>query len=183
MSFQLLGLLLPCVYLVALLFPSSLVACSDSHQHVDCLVPPISTFFSPDLCYRQLDNSQGQTTIEDTASTTDMESPTNEGIKSLRILCFGDSLTAGYSSYGYSHYPYAAQIQKELKKAFPAAEAQVVVSGLSGDRVVAGQFLRRMKGMCATDDYPPYDWIIVLGGTNDLGWSEPPDKVYQALSW
>ncbi|KAI4261761.1 MAG: hypothetical protein L6R42_003044 [Xanthoria sp. 1 TBL-2021] len=110
-----------------------------------------------------------------------MESPTNEGIKSLRILCFGDSLTAGYSAYGYSHYPYAAQIQKELKKSFPAADAQVVVSGLSGDRVVAGQFLRRIKGMCATDDYPPYDWTIVLGGTNDLGWSEPPDKVYQAL--
>lgn len=182
MSSKLLGLLFPCVYLVALLFPSSLVACSDSHRYVDCLVPSISTF-PLELSYQHPDNEQGKASMENTASTTDMESPTNEGIKSLRILCFGDSLTAGYSSYGYSYYPYAAQIQKELKKAFPAAEAQVVVSGLSGDRVVAGQFLQRMKGMCATDDYPPYDWIIVLGGTNDLAWSEPPDKVYQALSW
>ncbi|KAI4224419.1 MAG: hypothetical protein L6R36_004682 [Xanthoria steineri] len=119
--------------------------------------------------------------MEDNASTVDMASPSDGRFGSLRILCFGDSLTAGYSSYGYSHYPYAAQIRQELKKAFPAAEAQVVVSGLSGDRVVEGQFLQRMKGMCATDDYPPYDWIIVLGGTNDLGWSEPPHKVFQGL--
>ncbi|KAL8783880.1 MAG: hypothetical protein Q9213_004298 [Squamulea squamosa] len=121
--------------------------------------------------------------MENAQSTTDVKSPKSEGIKSLRILCFGDSLTAGYSSYGYSHYPYAAQIRKELKKAFPATEVDVVVSGLSGDCVIAGQFLRRIKGMCATDDYPPYDWIIVLGGTNDMAWSESPDKIYQENVW
>ncbi|KAL8814255.1 MAG: hypothetical protein Q9223_006509 [Gallowayella weberi] len=119
--------------------------------------------------------------MADTAPTTDHKSPTIQNIKSLRILCFGDSLTAGYSSYGYFHYPYAAQIRKELKKALPATDVSVVVSGLSGDRVIAGQFLRRMRGMCAADAYPPYDWVIVLGGTNDLGWSERPDQVYEAL--
>ncbi|KAI4248856.1 MAG: hypothetical protein L6R40_000868 [Gallowayella cf. fulva] len=119
--------------------------------------------------------------MENPAPTTDTKSHKSKEIKSLRILCFGDSLTAGYSSYGNLHYPYAAQIRKELKKAFPATNVNVVVSGLSGDRVLAGQYLRRMKGMCATDHYPPYDWIIVLGGTNDLGWDERPDKVYDAL--
>ncbi len=121
--------------------------------------------------------------MESPTRTTDIESPTSEGIKPLRILCFGDSLTAGYSSWGYSHYPYAAQIREELRKAFPATEAHVVVSGLSGDCVVEGQFLPRIKGMCAIDDYPPYDWVIVLGGTNDLAWDERPDKIYQGLSW
>ncbi|KAL8930083.1 MAG: hypothetical protein Q9172_000168 [Xanthocarpia lactea] len=66
--------------------------------------------------------------MENPTCTTDTESPPSEGIKSLRILCFGDSLTAGYSSWGYSHYPYAAQIREELRKAFPATEAHVVVS-------------------------------------------------------
>ncbi|KAL8770993.1 MAG: hypothetical protein Q9209_003412 [Squamulea sp. 1 TL-2023] len=110
--------------------------------------------------------------MENAESTTEVNSPKSEVFTSLRILCFGDSLTAGYSSYGYSHYPYAAQIRKELKKAFPATEVDVVVSGLSGDCVVAGQFLRRIKGMCATGDYPPYDWVIVLGGTNDMAWKD-----------
>ncbi|KAL8679583.1 MAG: hypothetical protein Q9186_004140 [Xanthomendoza sp. 1 TL-2023] len=121
--------------------------------------------------------------MADTALTTGYKSPMGQDIKSLRILCFGDSLTAGFSSYGYFHYPYAAQIRKELKKALPATDVSVVTSGLSGDRVIAGQFLQRMRGMCAADEHPPYDWIIVLGGTNDLGWSERPDKVYEAVPY
>ncbi|KAI4123789.1 MAG: hypothetical protein LQ338_005093 [Usnochroma carphineum] len=115
------------------------------------------------------------------ASTTDTNPPINQGLKSLRILCFGDSLTAGYSGYGYFHYPYAAQIRKKLKDEMPDTEATVDVSGLSGDRVIAGQFLRRIKGMCEKAKDAPYDWVIVLGGTNDMAWSERPDKIYEAL--
>ncbi|KAL8724206.1 MAG: hypothetical protein Q9166_008084 [cf. Caloplaca sp. 2 TL-2023] len=119
--------------------------------------------------------------MENAASTTDTDSPTNQGLKSLRILCFGDSLTAGYSGYGYFHYPYAAQIREQLKKALPATDITIDVSGLSGDRVIAGQYLQRIKGMTTKAKDSPYDWIIVLGGTNDLGWGEKSDSVYEAL--
>ncbi|KAL9019786.1 MAG: hypothetical protein Q9185_002930 [Variospora sp. 1 TL-2023] len=115
------------------------------------------------------------------ASTTDTNSPTNQGIKSLRILCFGDSLTAGYSGYGYFHYPYATHIRKKLREEWPDTDAVVDVAGLSGDRVIAGQFLGRMKAMCEKAKNAPYDWIIVLGGTNDLGWDESPDDIYESL--
>lgn len=27
-----------------------------------------------------------------------------------------------------------------------------------------------------------YDWIIVMGGTNDLGWGKKPDVIYEGLS-
>lgn len=120
--------------------------------------------------------------MENAASITDTNSPTNQDLKTLRILCFGDSLTAGYSGYGSFHYPYAAQLRSRLEDAFPATEVTVDVSGLSGDRVIAGRYLQRIKGMCDKNKDTPYDWIIVLGGTNDLGWSEKPGDVYEGLS-
>ncbi|KAL8972176.1 MAG: hypothetical protein Q9183_000687 [Haloplaca sp. 2 TL-2023] len=120
--------------------------------------------------------------MENAASTTDNTSVPNPSPKSLRILCFGDSLTAGYSRYGYSHYPYAAQIRSRLEDALPKRQVIVDVSGLSGDRVIDGEFLRRMRDMCDTHQDTPYDWIIVLGGTNDLGWGEKPENVYEGLS-
>ncbi|KAI4090453.1 MAG: hypothetical protein LQ344_004759 [Seirophora lacunosa] len=116
------------------------------------------------------------------ASTTDTNSPTNQGLKSLRILCFGDSLTAGFSGYGYFHYPYATHIRKKLKEELPDTDAVVDVSGLSGDRVIAGQFLERIKAVSEKAKHTPYDWIIILGGTNDLGWSERPDNIYESLT-
>lgn len=44
-----------------------------------------------------------------------------------------------------------------------------------------GSFMRRMKRDVAHGNYSPYDWIIVLGGTNDLGWGQSAEAVYQDL--
>ncbi|KAL8942635.1 MAG: hypothetical protein Q9216_001548 [Gyalolechia sp. 2 TL-2023] len=120
--------------------------------------------------------------MENPVATLATKTPTVESSpKSLRILCFGDSLTSGYSEFGYSHHPYAKQIREKLKEALPDTQATVDVAGQAGDQVIAGQFLKRMKGICAKVKDAPYDWIIVLGGTNDLGWSETADKIYEAL--
>lgn len=161
-------------------------ACRDAYKNVDCtthcLNSDLSTSFFPELSYKHLNSNQVAAYKSNMASTTDTNSPTNQGIQSLRILCFGDSLTAGYSGYGYFHYPYAAQLRKRLKEDLPDTEATVDVAGLSGDRVIAGQYVRRIKGLCEKAQDAPYDWIIVLGGTNDLGWGERPDNIYEGLS-
>lgn len=121
--------------------------------------------------------------MDNPASTVGNGSPIkNSSPKSIRILCFGDSLTAGYSGYGYFHYPYAKQIQAKLKEHMLEKKPIVDVAGRSGDRVVDGLFLKRMKGMCAKAEHQPYDWIIVLGGTNDLGMGERADDIFEALS-
>lgn len=121
--------------------------------------------------------------MENVVSNTDPNTPTTKpDPKSLRVLCFGDSLTAGYSGYGCFHYPYAKQIREKLKENLPGTEATVDVSGLSGDQVIAGQFLSRMKGICAKAENAPYDWIIVLGGTNDLAEMETGHSIYEGLS-
>ena len=100
--------------------------------------------------------------------------------KSLRILCFGDSLTAGYTSWGLEFHPYADHLRVGLQQSLSTSEIEIDVAGLSGDQV-RGSYLPRIKSKCAHTQ-TPYDWIIVMGGTNDLGWGQSPDDIYEGLS-
>lgn len=111
-----------------------------------------------------------------------METPS---LKYLRVLCLGDSLTAGYTAMGEAHYPYAKILKSHLARLLPSTNIIIDVSGLSGNRVTGsdGQFLSRMEARCAkaAATGAPYDWVIVLGGTNDLGWFEDPEDIYSGL--
>lgn len=69
-------------------------------------------------------------------------------MENVRILCFGDSLTAGYSHYGMTFTPYAESLKTWLQAAWPTTKLTLDVSGLSGDRVVSGSFLPRITAKC-----------------------------------
>ncbi|RLL93258.1 hypothetical protein CFD26_102360 [Aspergillus turcosus] len=115
--------------------------------------------------------------------------------KELSILCFGNSLTAGYYHFGCDYHPYALTLKDKLQAAFPKITLTVDVDGLPGDLVISppGKSLSRIKAKCVsaslifvavltiTVDGSSYDWVIVLGGTNDLGTRYPPSKIYPAL--
>ena len=100
--------------------------------------------------------------------------------KSLRILSFGDSLTAGYTRYGLEHYPYADHLRTSLEHDLSSSDIQVEVAGMSGDQV-QGSYLSRIKAKCTTKERR-YDWVIVMGGTNDLAWGQPPETIFAGLS-
>jgi hypothetical protein len=71
-------------------------------------------------------------------------------MKSVNILCLGDSLTAGYSQAGTVHHPYGMALQSSLEKALPLLNITVDVRGLDGDQVISppGFFLPRMNILC-----------------------------------
>ncbi|GAQ03721.1 hypothetical protein ALT_1042 [Aspergillus lentulus] len=100
--------------------------------------------------------------------------------KELSILCFGNSLTAGYYHFGCDYHPYALTLKDKLQAAFPTTTFTVDVDGLPGDLVISpvGTFLPRIQ---AKFDGSNYDWVIILGGTNDLGRGYPVSKIYPAL--
>ncbi|KAF2157443.1 SGNH hydrolase [Myriangium duriaei CBS 260.36] len=100
--------------------------------------------------------------------------------KKLYILCFGNSLTAGYYNMGLGEHPYAIKLAQTVTKMLPDYEVETVVEGRPGDMVLKGRgaFLQRMQEQFADDDF---DWTIVLGGTNDLARGGGPEKIFADL--
>ena len=100
---------------------------------------------------------------------------------SLRILCFGASITAGFHRFGLAHHPYALRLEERLKERFPQAEIDIDIDAFSGDRVIAGQYFSRLELRCTGKHKIKYDWIIMQGGGNDLGFGRAPERIYEEL--
>ncbi|KAL2070862.1 hypothetical protein VTL71DRAFT_13888 [Oculimacula yallundae] len=103
---------------------------------------------------------------------------------SLRVLCFGDSLTAGHTQGGSLFHPYGIALEASLKETLPTWNISTDIQGLGGDQVVSppGVFFPRMDKLYTTS-HPqnPYDWAIILGGTNDLNQNRLPQDIFPAL--
>lgn len=98
------------------------------------------------------------------------------------MLGFGDSLTAGTPGYdpttGYgnqqSQYGYwlvrRAREERQLALRFDN-------QGVPGE--LARHMLQRLHSILDRTDYAV---VIILGGSNDLGWGDEPDRVFSYLS-
>lgn len=99
-----------------------------------------------------------------------------------RILCYGDSLTAGTS--GYELYPYAPHLEAGLKargrdvvvrhRGLPGWTVSNMLANLDGD--TAG-----LRSAIAAVKDPPLSIVILLGGTNDLGYGFSAEEIFENL--
>lgn len=84
-----------------------------------------------------------------------------------RLLCFGDSLTEGYTQRGRVMHPYARQLYQTM---IEGNSQKIVVdeAGWSGE--VTEDMIPRLKEILqsATVVNGWYDMILLLGGTNDV---------------
>jgi lysophospholipase L1-like esterase len=92
------------------------------------------------------------------------------------IICFGDSLTVGYQSPTAEcpvpqETPYGAFLQEHL-----GLRARVAVSGVCGE--LTGEMAMRFR-RDVLDRSPAV--VVVLGGTNDLGWNARPADIMRNL--
>lgn len=98
----------------------------------------------------------------------------------LRILCFGASITAGWNQYGLHYNPYSKTLEARLVERMPRMRFSIEVDGLPGDTAIKGQYMNRIQNLTQSAD-TPFDWIIVQGGGNDLGYGRMPDEIFEAL--
>ena len=97
-------------------------------------------------------------------------------VSPILLICFGDSLTAGFQSptrenpQGCST-PYGEWIQDRLGVA-----GQVRISGICGQ--LTGDMTRRFPQDVLA--HRPH-YVVILGGTNDLGWNRSPSEIIHNL--
>ncbi|HSN04263.1 MAG TPA: GDSL-type esterase/lipase family protein [Nitrospira sp.] len=95
----------------------------------------------------------------------------------VRVICFGDSLTAGFQSptrenpQGRST-PYGDWVQEMI-----GAAGEVRTSGICGE--LTGEMLVRFRRDVLA--HQPH-YVVILGGTNDLGWNGSPGEIMRNLA-
>ncbi|KAL7494140.1 hypothetical protein ACHAWT_002874 [Skeletonema menzelii] len=91
------------------------------------------------------------------------------GVKPKRIFCYGDSLTAGTAPPLYDLFPYGQSLESELGddvvvrwKGLPGWTAGSMVEYLDDNNV-------GLRAAVNGIDNPPISLVIILAGTNDIG--------------
>ncbi|OAQ72569.1 GDSL-like lipase/Acylhydrolase [Pochonia chlamydosporia 170] len=98
--------------------------------------------------------------------------------KTLSILCFGDSLTSGWHSFGMESHPYSIAFAARVQESLPDTKLEVHTSGVAGDVATFQRFQQRLEVECNKRNY---DWVIILGGTNDLAYTIQPKAMYESF--
>mmetsp|Transcript_6925 Transcript_6925/g.12284 ORF Transcript_6925/g.12284 Transcript_6925/m.12284 type:complete len:447 (+) Transcript_6925:184-1524(+) len=112
------------------------------------------------------------------------------GTRRARILCYGDSNTAGFCSNGARFEPYAHSLSKELGKQGCAVD--IVLNGCNG---LTTQEMLQNLGNPMLKDVVAYgrglehifstegqqDLAIIMTGTNDLGKGTPAEGIMQLI--
>ena len=92
------------------------------------------------------------------------------------VLCFGDSLTAGFQSPSQNNpagdeTPYGVFLQEMI-----GPSMQVAISGICGE--LTGEMVMRFR-QDVLRRRPTH--VIILGGTNDLGWNAQAQDIMRNL--
>lgn len=92
------------------------------------------------------------------------------------IVCFGDSLTAGFQSPSFDNpggqgTPYGHFLQELL-----GTTVEIRVSGICGE--LTSEMVSRFQ-RDALRQRPTH--VVILGGTNDLGWNAQPAEIIRNL--
>ncbi|CAG8682804.1 1277_t:CDS:2, partial [Racocetra fulgida] len=98
----------------------------------------------------------------------------------LLLYLLGDSLTEGYINFGTDFHSYSINLQKRFKQV--GIEVVIKEEGVSGDRVLSKYMEKRLKEFLeeVSNKNQKVDWVIILGGTNDL-FSSSAQRIFEGL--
>lgn len=119
------------------------------------------------------------------------------GRRPLRLLCYGDSNTAGYCDGGHDFQPYADFLVQALAASgMPCAARACGVSGRSAKEMQeglhqavlpdkmgnSGRGLARLLAEEEEENGQVPDLAIIMTGTNDLGRHHQPEEIVRAVA-
>lgn len=96
--------------------------------------------------------------------------------RTTHIVCFGDSLTAGFQSPTADNPQGAETPYGRFLQELTGPSVRVSVSGLCGE--LTGDMAMRFRSAVLVHE-PAY--VVILGGTNDLGWNATPAAILRNL--
>ena len=105
-----------------------------------------------------------QEVISSTALAPPIVHPSDDPPAPLRILCYGDSLTAGFWESGLRQSPYSRRLSERLRVAFPDRDIRVTTVGLPGCLATVTSFTHNLESQYKTQT-DGFDWALILGGT------------------
>ena len=82
----------------------------------------------------------------------------------MNVLCFGDSLTAGYHDHGKAFAPYGNHL-KQLLTLSSRTPVNLKIKGIVGE-MTHKQMVSRLPEVLGNSSV--FDWVVILGGTNDI---------------
>lgn len=108
-------------------------------------------------------------------------------VRTHRILCYGDSLTAGTSDGFFVEYPYAPHLQAGLQHQFGEHSVVVRHRGLPG--WTAANMVEDLDGPATglraaiqgIQD-PALSLVVILAGTNDLGYGVGEEEIFDSIA-
>lgn len=81
-------------------------------------------------------------------------------MRTIHILCLGDSLTAGFTHAGSDYHPYTTALQARLKELWPFTEIKIDLDGVPGDMVTPpGTYIPRITSRCM---YKAFFYVVVI---------------------
>jgi len=103
-----------------------------------------------------------------------------------RILCYGDSLTAGYYRYGSEFHPYGDAVEKLSN----AKVDSVGMSGWTTDQMVQNAMCEKNEDVVGFEasglnrllQACKYDVVCLMAGTNDLGMDVSVEDITENIS-
>lgn len=96
--------------------------------------------------------------------------------RSTLVICFGDSLTAGFQSPTRENPTGQETPYGQFLRSYLGDAAQIRSSGVCGE--LTGEMVTRFR-RDVLDHQPGY--VPILGGTNDLGWNVSPREIMRNL--
>lgn len=103
----------------------------------------------------------------------------------LKILAFGDSLTAGMyrqKDFMVLHHPYTINLHIKLQSRLPNSSITIVNRGVSGEQVLTTMPDRLEKHLNEAEvNGTRYGWVLVMGGINDIGSGARAEAVMTGL--